>query len=243
MPTRFALFIAALAVTCTFVHAQPAPVPAQAPANVLYIGNSYTFYHRMPATISAMGRADGSPRELNAKVLAVSSATLRGHWESGAAQSAIRERKWDYVVLQEHSMLPLEQKEEMYKYIRLFDKEIKRNGAKTVLWLTWARQDHPEAQRVLDAAFGAIAEEIGALVAPVGPAWQAARRSVPDLALYDDDGSHPSPLGSYLAACVFYITFQPGQGQCPALAGYGTTARSRETLRAAAASAVANRSR
>lgn len=243
MPIRFPILLALLALACSFVQAQPASVPAQAPAQVLYIGNSYTFYHDMPATVSAMGDAEGSPREIEAKVIAVSSATLQGHWETGTVLSALRAQKWDYVVLQEHSLGALEDKEQMYKYIRLFDKEIKRSGAKTVLLLTWARRDSPENQAVIDAAFGAIAAETGALVAPAGPAWQIARRSAPELALYDQDGSHPSRLGSYLAACVLYITLQPGQAQCPALSVRGISSRSRETLRAAAASAVAGRPR
>lgn len=243
MPSRFAVLIAALAVACTFVRAQSPLAPALAPAKVLYIGNSYTYYHRMPSIVSAMGRAEGSPRELHAKVVAVPSATLQRHWDSGAAQSAIRERKWDYVVLQEQSLLPLEQKERMYEYVRLLDKEIRLNGAKTVLFLTWARRDQPETQRAIDAAYGAIAGEIGALVAPVGQAWQAARNGVADLALYEEDGSHPTPIGSYLTACVLYITLQPGQGQCPALPDHGTSFHSGEALRAAAAFAVSNRPR
>jgi len=208
------------------------------PAKVLYIGNSYTYYHRMPAMVSAMARADGSPREMHAKVLAVPAATLKRHWDSGEAQSAIRERKWDYVILQEQSLQPLQQKERMYDYVRLLDKEIKLNGARTVLFLTWARRDQPETQPALDAAYAAIAEEIGALVAPVGPAWQVARHGGPELLLYEDDGSHPTPTGSYLTACVLYLTLQPEQSQCPSLPSHAAAVRSVEALRAAAASAV-----
>jgi hypothetical protein len=35
----------------------------------------------------------------------------------------------------------LENRERMHEYITLFDEEIKRAGAKTVLYLTWARKD------------------------------------------------------------------------------------------------------
>jgi hypothetical protein len=43
-------------------------------------------------------------------------------------------------------------------------------------------------------------------VVPAGAVWQAALAGHPTLPLYDKDGSHPSPLGSYLAACVFTAT-------------------------------------
>jgi hypothetical protein len=41
-------------------------------------------------------------------------------------------------------------------------------------------------------------------VAPVGYAWSAAYAQDPNLDLWQADGSHPTELGTYLAACVFY---------------------------------------
>jgi len=235
MSIRSAVLIAVLALATGLIRAEP--------ANVLYIGNSYTYYHRMPATVAAMARAEGSPRELHAKVVAVPAATLKRHWDSGVAQSAIRERKWDYVVLQEQSQQPLEQKERMYEYVRLLDKEIKLNGARTILFVTWARRDRPESQPELTAAYDAIARELGAVLAPVGPAWQIALQGATDLSLYEQDGSHPTPNGSYLAACVLYLTLQPTESQCPGPTGDGVVVHSVEVLRAAAASVVANQRR
>ena len=43
------------------------------------------------------------------------------------------------------------------------------------------------------------------MVAPVGRAWERALRD-PAMTLHDPDGSHPSPAGTYLAACVLYAT-------------------------------------
>jgi len=43
-------------------------------------------------------------------------------------------------------------------------------------------------------------------IVPVGPAWQAALNSRPDLELYASDGIHPSALGVYLSACVLYAS-------------------------------------
>jgi hypothetical protein len=246
VPIRRAALLALLMVQSGSIfaqsHAASAPV-AQTPAKVLYIGNSYTYYHRMPGTVFAMARTDGSPRELHAQVVAVPSATLQRHWDSGAAQSAIQERKWDYVILQEQSVLPLEQKERMYEHVRLLDKVIKLNGARTVLFLTWARRDRPETQAALNAAYGAIAKELGALIAPVGPAWQIARQRAPDLQLYEEDGSHPTPEGSYLTACVLYLTLQPAERQCPAPQNGATEIQAVDILRTAAASALADHGR
>jgi hypothetical protein len=46
--------------------------------------------------------------------------------------------------------------------------------------------------------------EFDLLVALVGLAWQSVLQHEPQLGLWGPDGSHPSPLGSYLAANVFY---------------------------------------
>ena len=51
-----------------------------------------------------------------------------------------------------------------------------------------------------------MAQQSEATVAPVGLAWELARKRRPDIALYANDGSHPSKLGAYLTACVFYST-------------------------------------
>lgn len=47
----------------------------------------------------------------------------------------------------------------------------------------------------------------GSELVPVGPAWQRARELRGNLPLYDADQSHPSALGQYLTACVFYGVF------------------------------------
>jgi hypothetical protein len=41
-------------------------------------------------------------------------------------------------------------------------------------------------------------------VVAVGDAWGSALKSDISLSLYQGDGSHPSPAGTYLAALMFY---------------------------------------
>jgi hypothetical protein len=49
-----------------------------------------------------------------------------------------------------------------------------------------------------------LGKRLGAAVVPVGLTWAQAIRRRPDLNLWESDGQHPTKLGSYLAACVFY---------------------------------------
>lgn len=41
-------------------------------------------------------------------------------------------------------------------------------------------------------------------VSPVGAVWHYIRDNHPEIGLYTSDGSHPSQMGSYAAACTFY---------------------------------------
>jgi hypothetical protein len=195
--------------------ALPASAVEQAPVKVLYIGNSYTYYFRMPAVVSAMAKSSAGARPTHAKLVVAPGATLQSHWESGEAQAAIRERKWDYVVLQEQSLRPLHDVDRMLQYARLLGEEIRRNGAQPVLFATWARRSDPALQDKLDAAYQRVAADLNAQVAPVGQVWRAALNADGALRVFDEDGSHPSAAGSYLAACVIHLTLQPAVSHCP----------------------------
>src|SRR5262249_34981163 len=68
---------------------------------------------------------------------------------------------------------------------------------------TWARQHSPETQQIISEAYSSIGKEVGAIVVPVGLAWQSFLSEHDTPFLYDRDQSHPTFAGSYLAACVF----------------------------------------
>jgi hypothetical protein len=81
-------------------------------------------------------------------------------------------------------------------------------GAKPVLFMTWARRDEPQNQRVISQTYIQLAQENQAVLAPVGLAWQHAMRTNPKMVLHNQwDNKHPNMAGSYLTACVFYSVF------------------------------------
>src|SRR4051812_20940630 len=181
---------------------------AKKPLRVLFIGNSYTFFNGgMGTLVQSLAAAVKGGRPLEYVEVTKGGQTLEGHWADGKALAQIRKGGWDFVVLQEHSLRPLQDREKMYTYAKRFDDEIRKVGAKTVFYETWARKNRPETQSGLDAAYTGIAREVTAMVAPAGLAWQAALKVNPNLSLHIADLSHPTPAGSYLNACVFYETF------------------------------------
>jgi hypothetical protein len=182
------------------------------PIRILFIGNSYTFVNNIPLLASALAAKESRPLETES--VTEGGATLKLHWQKGDALRAIRQGPWDYVVLQEHSTLgpkavvngiaQINDPGDFYQYARLFDREIKRVGAKTIFYLTWARRNAPQNQAILTRTYTTIAVDLQAQIAPVGVAWANAMRANPDLVLHQEDLSHPNSTGSYLAACVFY---------------------------------------
>lgn len=170
--------------------------------NVLFIGNSFTARNNVPALIENLAAARG--KTFSHQLISAGGASLRMHWNKGEAQSIIRQNKFDYVVLQEQSTLPVKNAARMHENIRLFDEVIKNAGAKTALYLTWARQNAPESQATINEAYFSIGAELGATVVPVGVAWQHFLAENQQPVLHDKDLSHPTLAGSYLAACVFF---------------------------------------
>jgi hypothetical protein len=171
------------------------------PRKILFIGNSFTARNDLPGTVARLAAARGKPFQHD--LISAGGASLRTHWNAGKAPAAIRDGGYDAVVLQEQSTLPVKNAGRMHENVRLFDEAIQAAGAKTVLYMTWARSHAPESQAAITDAYRGIGDELGAVVVPAGLAWQGFLAKHDKPVLHDKDGSHPTPAGSYLAACAF----------------------------------------
>lgn len=184
------------------------------PVSVLFVGNSYTTTNNLAGVFSELAGAGGYDADV--EVVAQGGAWLRDHVQSGRAAGALAGGDWDYVVLQEQSVVPASPTERlnaMFPAVREIVSIADDWNTEPVLFLTWARRDgfadvgynsYEPMQRAITGAYEEIAAEEGIRIAPVGEAWSIARRS--DYSLYQADGSHPAPAGTYLAAAVIYST-------------------------------------
>jgi hypothetical protein len=184
---------------------------------VLFIGNSQTWFvcggctNALPILLEHMVLSTG--RRCKCDVSQCRGGfSLQEHWELGKAQELIQSRKWDSVVLQELVTTPIKNREGFFQAARLFHEVIRKANARTVLYLTSGPSESdgrpdPKFQESLNAAYQDLAKELDVIFAPVGPAWQQVARANPDIRLFaENDFIHPSPTGSYLAACVFFGT-------------------------------------
>ncbi len=183
---------------------------------ILFIGNSFTFFNDTPEILANLAKEGG--HDLQVETFAEGGWTLEKHAASIKTSNIIRQRPWDYVVLQEQSVIPsnvVEREQSMYPAIRKLNTEIENVGSDTILFLTWAKREgmpqsgfnsYGEMQREITNGYLEIANEVNVIVAPVGEAWQRVIEQGAPIDLWHQDGSHPSLEGSYLAACVFYAT-------------------------------------
>jgi uncharacterized protein DUF4886 len=180
---------------------------------VLFIGNSLTFVNDLPNTFAKLARSGGHKVEVG--MAAQPGWTLDNHVKSPETLSTLNSTKWNFVVLQEQSLIPAFQQSrirEMYPAARELVRKTRELGATPIFFVTWAHRDgwpenrmtYQNMQAEIDTGYAGIALESNAPVAPVGSAWFYAVNGHPELSLWQEDGNHPTEQGTYLAACVFY---------------------------------------
>lgn len=209
---RFVLLLCLLLVC---VGCMPARCEADC-TRVLFLGNSYTYVNDLPDTFAKLARSGG--HQVETGMVAQGGWTLTDLLNSGDVSDALATGPWDYVVLQEQSQIPSvewSRTNEMYPSARSLVWNIRNANATPVFFLTWAHRDgfpenglpdYASMQDQINFGYYGIAGELNVPVAPVGVAWSAVHGSHPEIALWQDDGSHPTKAGTYLAACVFYRT-------------------------------------
>lgn len=192
--------------------------------NVLFLGNSYTYFSDMPKMISdiAISLGDTVTRDSNTP----GGYTALQHSTNTTSLAKIAQGGWDYVALQcqsqEPSFSPGQVMNDTYPYLKYLDSTIQATNtcAETLFFMTWGRKNGDASncanyppictyngmQQRLRESYLLFADSFSASVSPVGAAWKVMRDNNPTIDLYNPDESHPSVNGTYLAACVFYCT-------------------------------------
>lgn len=222
MSSRLLLLCLWVAIACVGGSVSSAPSAAGASPrglSVLLVGNSYTRFNVMPTLVQRIAESVPDGPRLRVDSVAHAGYTLRMHWLHSETRQRIRRRSYTHVVLQGHSLAPIERADEFVEYAGQLKRVIDASRAHTVLYETWARRgdaafyrerpdvESPHAmQSLVGNAYAQLAGSLDAVVAPVGQAFAQTDVEAPELALHRGDGSHPTVLGSYLAALVLYGT-------------------------------------
>ncbi len=186
---------------------------------VLFIGNSFTYFNDMPFTFLNMIRTV----EPDARVesLAYGGYSLSQYADEDTevgrlAISKIVSYEWDYIILQEQSLLPCTDPDAFLDAVKKLCDIVSQIGAKVILYQTWAYEEgseklastgmtYEEMGTKLKTAYDTAAEATGAIVAPVGEFFSQITQSDHITHLINrNDNYHPSTSGSYLAACILF---------------------------------------
>ena len=214
---RVITLLLSLLATLLFSACRPLPTPrptmaspaAQAPRKLLFVGDSFTFCNGgLENHVKQLAASARPPRSLEAESATQGGATLKVLYGKQSIRDKIRDGGCDVVILQddipeltEHSAAPF------FEYARLFDREIRGAGGKTVLFMAWPYERlNWVTLAEIDQAHRDLGHELGVSVAPVGVAFQRALAARPALAMLGGDKEHESIHGTYLAANVIYAT-------------------------------------
>lgn len=210
--------------------------------NILFIGNSLTYYYEMPKMLEKMLNENGS---MVYKVTQVTSpgTQLQQHVKQGVAKFRFDETNWDFVVLQ-HGTLGYYVSEEVNRNIlpsiKTFKEYDSSGKAQYYLFCMWVGKEkypyevcYPKMlytqkrediqEKICSQEFQSREEQKDYLTekyTEVAKKTQVSttkhelleyefEKKYPDLNMWDDE-SHPSKIGSFFNACVFFKTFSNG---------------------------------
>ncbi len=188
--------------------------------NILFIGNSYTYYNDMPSLFEKLANS-------NQKNITVWSVTEGGRKlisfadpadsVTAALDTLLTEQKFDTCFIQEQSILPASDYNRFISGLDCVISKLRNRADHITLYATWGRKSGSAdlTQRnwttesmtaLLSDAYRNAANLYDACVSPVGSNFLYVTQTHPEIDLYDEDCSHPSYQGSCLAALTHYYT-------------------------------------
>ncbi len=198
--------------------------PAEVKTNptMLFLGNSMTYVNDLPTVFDNLSQSGG----FDPDVYDLTEGSYRLEYfadetdEVGSqVYDALENYTWDYVVMQEQSGVSTIGGEDiMYPASRTLDGMVRAAEGESIFLMTWAYKDGfaykllgigventtEEMQTMMAQNYMNIANELDAMLAPAGIAFMRCTKNYPEIELWDEDKTHPSPAGTYLAACVLY---------------------------------------
>ena len=174
---------------------------------VLFVGNSFTYFFNLPQVVSSMAQSQGV--SIITRQSTVGGSTLEQHWKEERGTRTRRlldSAKWDYVVLNNHSLITVNGPDEFMEYSKKFIDLIRSKGAEPIIMQTWGYKSNPLLIRPIREGYARLGKEADVDVVPCGDLFAEARQWRPDMELFQDD-KHPSSNGTYMLGLTFFKYF------------------------------------
>ncbi|MDA9588479.1 hypothetical protein N9R82_05375 [Flavobacteriaceae bacterium] len=193
---------------------------AQEKERILFIGNSFTFYWNLPSQVEQMALEKGLQWEITQTT--ASGASLRDHWQGNKALKTkllLGRETFDRVIFQEHSTYPLVHVDTTSFYYNKL-KTLLATKTKVYMYSTWmypgisGKENYPNSTNPIEENLKTQVAGAEDQLLRIGAAFELFASRYPNIELFTDDKKHPSPQGSYLAACVIFssLSGQPSKG-------------------------------
>ncbi|HJR74878.1 MAG TPA: hypothetical protein VJ806_14725 [Luteimonas sp.] len=188
--------------------ASPSERPTQ---RVLFVGNSLVYVQNVPRLLRALSKAQTGGPVIETASFVAPGGTLAERWKDGAAAKAIREEKWDVVVLQERGGVlaclasPQRRQEPECRASERAHKQFadlaKSRGARVLLYGTWG----PDSawQQNLDRGQALVSRSSGTEVVELGEMLRGQDKRQPSTPMFSD-GIHASLEGAVMIAARLY---------------------------------------
>lgn len=197
------------------------PLSTEKTYSVLFVGNSFTHTNGMPTIFGNVAASAGYTVEVT--TLTHGGSRLEWFVQTGLDEDYTAEfdeyltaRKYDYVIIQSSSTVPLDSKASFYDAVRIAVKKIREVGAEPILYATPAREltstvlinrgwSHEDMLYRMAAVYSAIGEELGVTVCYPGFALAEVYLNT-DLRVFieGDNISHPDKPGAYGIALTIF---------------------------------------
>lgn len=177
---------------------------------ILFIGNSATYVHEIPETLSRLSDEQG----INVEIESITRGgyMLSQYAEEQGVYDTIK-KGFDIVVFQDNGncVSTAEMRDKCRDALKKMIKKVKESGAEAYIYVR-PPYGYPsfdltplEQCEEFDKLFGEIAENEGAENVYVNRAFAEAIKTT-SLKLWGPDNAHTSEQGAYLAVCTFFAT-------------------------------------
>ena len=176
----------------------------QKKVNVLFVGNSLTYYNNLPKLVSRIAACDSI--EMTFQVLAYPNYALEDHLNEGSVITQIKTGNYDFVVVQQGPSSQAEGRVLLFEYGEKIQALCQKHKTKLAIFMVWpARSNYKTFDGVI-RNHTEIAAKTNALLCPVGKVWKEHFDATSDFSYYGPDQFHPSLAGSQVAAEIIYTT-------------------------------------
>ena len=171
--------------------------------HVLFVGNSLTYTHDLPATVAAIAESAGDT--IRFRTVAGPNLALIDHLNGSTNVKAVMASEpWDIVILQQGPTPAGICRDSLVLWTTMFDPLIKAAGATTALLMPWTYRSEMSGLDEVRISFEEAASSVGGVFIPAGEAWRIAIAADPSLGLWGGDNFHPGGTGTFLTALVIY---------------------------------------